>query len=196
MQDGWKLIHVSTKAPSFHAVIKVNPWWPFVRGIQRSPVNSPHKGPVTRSFDVFFDLRPNKRLSKQWRGWWFETQSCPLGRHCNQSDSCPAGLIWQCLALHWYKLDVRIFLCHLSQHILGLWWNPRWENWLLVLYFEKILSRIGRVILYSARIIGQNSVMYLWMVSLGTRHGKHFNNSLAILSKALVGKSWYFMTFF
>ena len=29
--------------------------------------------PVTRSFDVFFDLRLNKRLSKQLWGWWFET---------------------------------------------------------------------------------------------------------------------------
>ena len=28
---------------------------------------------VTRSFGVFFDLRPNKRLSKQWRRRWFET---------------------------------------------------------------------------------------------------------------------------
>ena len=27
--------------------------------------------PVTRSFDVFFDLRLNKQLSKQWWGWWF-----------------------------------------------------------------------------------------------------------------------------
>ena len=39
--------------------------------------------PVTRSFDVFFDLHPNKRLSKQWWGWWFETPSCPLWRHRN-----------------------------------------------------------------------------------------------------------------
>ena len=28
----------------------------------------PAQRPVTRSFDVFFDLRLNKRLSKQWRG--------------------------------------------------------------------------------------------------------------------------------
>ena len=27
---------------------------------------------------VFFDLRLNKFLSKQWRGWWCETQSRPL----------------------------------------------------------------------------------------------------------------------
>ena len=39
--------------------------------------------PVTRSFDVFFDLRMNKRLSKQSWGWWFETPSRPLWRHCN-----------------------------------------------------------------------------------------------------------------
>ena len=25
------------------------------------------------SFDVFFDLRLNQQLSKQWRHWWFET---------------------------------------------------------------------------------------------------------------------------
>ena len=36
-------------------------YWPFVRGIHRSPVNSPQR-PVTRSFDVFFDL--HKRLRK------------------------------------------------------------------------------------------------------------------------------------
>ena len=33
----------------------------------------PPKRPVTRSFDIFFDLRLNKRLSEQSRGWWFET---------------------------------------------------------------------------------------------------------------------------
>ena len=43
----------------------------------------PPQRPVTWSFDVFFDLRLNKRLSKQSQCWWFETQSCPLWRHCN-----------------------------------------------------------------------------------------------------------------
>ena len=56
-------------------------YWPFVRGIHRWPAQRP----VTRSFDVFFDLRLNKRLSKQSWGWWFETPSCPLWRHCNVS---------------------------------------------------------------------------------------------------------------
>ena len=39
--------------------------------------------PVTRSVDVYFDLRLNKMLSKQSWGWWFETVSRPLWRHCN-----------------------------------------------------------------------------------------------------------------
>ena len=39
--------------------------------------------PVTRSFDGFFDLRLNKRLSKQSWSWWFETLLHPLWRHCN-----------------------------------------------------------------------------------------------------------------
>ena len=38
----------------------------------------PSQRPVTRSFDVFFDLRLNKRSSKQSWGWWFETPSCSL----------------------------------------------------------------------------------------------------------------------
>ena len=50
-----------------------------------SPVTGefPAQRPVARSFDVFFDLRLNKRLNKQSWGWWFETLSCPLWRHCN-----------------------------------------------------------------------------------------------------------------
>ena len=50
-----------------------------------SPVSGeiPAQRPVSRGFDVFFDLRPNKRLSKQSRGWWFETSSRPLWRHRN-----------------------------------------------------------------------------------------------------------------
>ena len=36
------------------------------------PDEFPTQRPVMRSFDVFLDLRLNKRLSKQSWGWWFE----------------------------------------------------------------------------------------------------------------------------
>ena len=67
-------------------------YWPFVRGIHRS---------VARSFEVFFDLRPNKRLSKQWWRWWFEAPSCPLWHHRNVSRitctciSCALFIVFQ-----------------------------------------------------------------------------------------------------
>ena len=52
---------------------------------ENSPVPGefPAQRPVTRSFNAFFDLRLNKRLSKQSWGWWFETLSHPLWRHRN-----------------------------------------------------------------------------------------------------------------
>ena len=43
----------------------------------------PSHRPVTRSFDVFFDLRLKKLLSEQSICRWFETPSRSLLRHCN-----------------------------------------------------------------------------------------------------------------
>ena len=65
-----------------------------------SPVTDefPTQRPVTRSFDVFFDLRLNKRLSKQSQGWWFETPSCLSWRHCN--------------VLGLYRLEIDPTYCH------------------------------------------------------------------------------------
>ena len=65
------------------------PWWrhqmkTFSALLTICVGNSPVPGefpahrPVTRSFDVFFDLRLNNRLGKQSWGWWFETLPRPL----------------------------------------------------------------------------------------------------------------------
>ena len=65
--------------------------------------NSPETGefpaqrPVTRSFDIFFDLRLNKRLSKQSWGWWFETPSHSLWRHCNDCDILACWMSFICM---------------------------------------------------------------------------------------------------
>ena len=50
-----------------------------------SPVTNefPAQRSMFRSFDVFFDLRLNKPLSKQAQSWWFETPLLTLWRHCN-----------------------------------------------------------------------------------------------------------------
>ena len=63
-------------------------YWPFVLRIHRHG-EFPAQRPVTRSFDVYFDLCLNKRLSKQSWGWWFETPSCSLWRHHNVCSRSP-----------------------------------------------------------------------------------------------------------
>ena len=76
-----------------------------------SPVTGevPSQRPVTRSFDVFFYLRLIKRLSGQSRGWWFETPSRPLWRHCNVYCSNNDDMIAccsKCTGWHWDRLKL------------------------------------------------------------------------------------------
>ena len=75
---------------------------PFVREFHRSPVNSPHK--VQWRGTLMFSLicAMNKRLSKQSRGWRFETPSCSSWRHCNVHTLC---FMWMLLLIHaiWNK---------------------------------------------------------------------------------------------
>ena len=52
------------------------------------PGEFPTQRPETRSFDIFFDLRLNKRLVKQSRGWWFEMRPWSLWRHSNEYRCC------------------------------------------------------------------------------------------------------------
>ena len=69
------------------------PWWrhqmetfsallAICAGNSSVPDEFPTQRPVTQSFDVLFALHPNKRLSKHWWDWWFDTLSRPLWRHC------------------------------------------------------------------------------------------------------------------
>ena len=74
MHVSWRLHEDAIKWKQFPC------YWPFVRGIHRSPVNFPHKFQWAL---VLFYLRLNNRLSKQSRRRWFETPSHSLWRHCN-----------------------------------------------------------------------------------------------------------------
>ena len=48
-----------------------------------SPVTGefPAQRPVTRSFDVFFDVRLNKRLSKQWLESFHPESTCNIRKY-------------------------------------------------------------------------------------------------------------------
>ena len=95
-------VQVSMHTPSVFTEIaeEFDAWWhhqmetfsallAICAGNSPVPGEFPTQMPVTRSFDVFFDLRLNKWLSKQSWDWWFETLSCPLWRHCNGTWSHP-----------------------------------------------------------------------------------------------------------
>ena len=69
-------------------------WWrhqmeTFSALLVHTPVTCefPSQKPVTRIFDIFFDLRPNKRSSKEPWGWWFGTPLRSLWRYCNVNRS-------------------------------------------------------------------------------------------------------------
>ena len=106
------------KTESFYALLALcaGEFTGDVRGIHRSPVNCPHKGPVKRSCDVFFDLRLNKQLRKQSWGWWFETPSPPLWRHSNVTLSClmKNRVLSDCIATESVCIDMSMF---------SLYWN-------------------------------------------------------------------------
>ena len=68
------------------------------------PGEFPTQRPVTRSFDVFFDLRLNKRLSKQSWGWWFETLPRPLWRHSNVSQSLSHEVVTKNSVSPWARM--------------------------------------------------------------------------------------------
>ena len=83
--------------------------WPFVLGIHRS-----RWIPNTKASDAelwrFLYLRLNKRLSKQPWGWWFETPSWSLWRHC---------YVWQNLipwALSFQNIYISRFMSRRGVH--------------------------------------------------------------------------------
>ena len=90
---------------------------------------------MTRSFDVFFDLRLNKRLSKQSWGWWFETLSRPLRRHRNgHRTSAITNDTWyvyqecQCMCIYkslWAREVLHQFQQNNFNHTMSrfcIWW--------------------------------------------------------------------------
>ena len=93
-------------------------------------------------FVVFFDLRLNKRLNKQSWGWWFETPSRPLWRHCNVPglDSCNR---WSTMRICGLLIAVRGTMCWTKfvPHIVPLtaMWLSIFNNVLCVYVADGVL---------------------------------------------------------
>ena len=76
------------------------------------PGEFPTQRPVTRSFDDFFDVRLNKRLSKHSSGWWFETLSWSLWRHHNDIQFPLCCVLF--LVGYWSGLTISIRVASLT----------------------------------------------------------------------------------
>ena len=94
------------------------------------PGEFPTQRPVTRSFDVFFDLRLDKRLSKQPWGWWFRRYRA----HCDGIVISTFNRFWSKNAI-WRHITWSILVDGLTapSHYLnqfwpstrtGIWYSP------------------------------------------------------------------------
>ena len=98
------------------------------------PGEFPAQRPVTRSFDVFFDLRLNKRFSKQSWGWWFETLSRPLWRHFNECITWITRSRWNNRNHMHHNKSVHIVWNILCNPLHGRTSCFRINDWFVVLY--------------------------------------------------------------
>ena len=101
----------------------------FCKG--NSPVTGdfPAQRPVTRSFDVSFDLHLNQPLSKQLRHRWFEMPSSSLWRHCNVPSDNHCASAYRLLIKNENDLVLQSFRYYYRTQVVcgvilwGLHWN-------------------------------------------------------------------------
>ena len=88
---------------------------------------------LTRNFEVFSDLRLNKRLSKQSWGWWFETPWRSLWSHCYAMSICRR---------FFFNIVARGRLCVFAGYDHTIFFRPRdaclcrWTRLLKLIYFH------------------------------------------------------------
>ena len=116
------------------------------------PGEFPTQRPVTRSFDVFFDLRLNKPLSKQPWGWWFETISRSLWRHRNAYDISSKQSIKLLVITH------RRWWCSLVNQYVFRFWTKSFP------YFSLYCTRVIIWLHDIPYFINAESVIYLQVI--------------------------------
>ena len=123
----WETLHLQFVRAGQISVGKI-PWWHhqmetfsmlLALYAGNSPVTSesPSQRPVTWSFDVFFDLRLKKCLSKKSWGWWFEMPPCSLWGQCNAVN------------LHHVHWKPRVVMCPINCHNDNFWCYHWWWSW-------------------------------------------------------------------
>ena len=123
-------------------------YWPFLRGIHRSPVNSPHKG-QWRGVCCFFDLCLEKN------GWW-----CTDLANTNRSH----------LGHYRWREDV-VFLMKFSS-LFFYWKLSKWRSWRDgVIALCRCSRYASRVVFYYCGILRKHDVSTLQQL-LQVLHGR------------------------
>ena len=129
-----------------------------------SPVTGefPAQRPVTRSFDVFFDLR----LSEQSWGWWFETPSRSLWRHSN-------AFTLQQKCHHFDKIVVTgcYGSCQNDNISVSVYRDFTRESWLWVVCFWYVLTH--RKMACVAIVISKSMLAYISELWIKIHHNFH-----------------------
>ena len=102
----------------------------FVRGIHRRPVNSPHKGPVTRKMFPFHDVIIMAHM--MWESGNLHRCSQTTDNQSPRSPNnmhCCARRLWKSLPClgngSWLKSDKLVLKGINSLHAESLWWNMK-----------------------------------------------------------------------
>ena len=155
-------------------------------GSGNSPVTGefPSQRPVTRSFDVFFDLRPNKRLKKKTIacGWSVETPVCSLWHHCNATCK------------KWPPFCRRHFQTHFDDNNNYCIWIQIWLNLVpgriidnksslvQIMAWRRTCNKLLAIVWIS------NFVFFKWLTSV--IDADHNTNSILLLKKSLLKGVW------
>ena len=125
-----------------------------------SPITGefPTQRPVTRSLDVFCDLRMNKRLSKQSWCWWFATPTHSLWRLCNDIQQIPRDMS-----------TARALLCCVMAK----------DRLILPMFFRFTALVLGQLSDYPS---AREATLKIWIKTLNPlrprRNGRHFADDI------------------
>ena len=161
----------------------------------------PAQRPVTRSFDVLFDLCLNKRLSKPWQGWWFETLSRPLWRHRNEYPLKDLSKDFMSLEAAWLLFRVLLWLWYMfvvSTAMLSKYLSNT-KSMILLHYIDVIMSTVASqitslAVVYSSVYLDANQRKHQSSASLDFVWGIHRDRWIPRTKGQLRGKCFHLMT--
>ena len=149
-------------------------YWPFVRGIHRSPVKFPHKGQWRLS--LMFSLMcawtngwANNRDAAKSRRQWLETPSCSFWRHCNVIGKCKYPPYKFCR--HFLRAGWKVYGAF-TRH-LQIWFIITLQQFLLKMSMKKSPEVLALISMISSWRVHEYKVNYKFAVLLPPNADQH-----------------------